>query len=71
MLKNTNPTQTQAWKNLEAHFKLAKTLQLKDLFSMDNNRFSKFSTTFEDILIDYSKNRVTEETIELLLNLAN
>ncbi|MCK5210370.1 MAG: glucose-6-phosphate isomerase, partial [Cyclobacteriaceae bacterium] len=71
MLKNINPTYTQAWKKLELHFKSAKDIQLKELFKNDDSRFSKFSLKFEDILIDFSKNLITEGTLELLLDLAN
>ncbi len=70
MLNNINPSTTLAWKKLESHFKSAKELNMKELFKNDKNRFLKFSTKFENILIDYSKNRITEETIELLLELA-
>ena len=70
MLKNINPTYTQAWKKLELHFKSAKDIQLKELFKNDDSRFSKFSLKFEDILIDFSKNLITEGTLELLLDLA-
>ena len=70
MLKNINPTQTAAWKKLESHFETAKNYQLRALFSNDNSRFEKFSLKFEDILVDYSKNLITKETINLLLQLA-
>lgn len=70
MLKNINPTSTPAWKKLELHFEDVKRIQLKNLFKNDDNRFSKFSLKFEDILIDFSKNLITEETLELLLDLA-
>lgn len=54
-MKNINPTQTQAWKALEAHFAANKERQLKDLFAADAERFNKFSTTFGgDMLVDYS-----------------
>lgn len=70
MLKSINPTQTEAWKKLEAHFEQSKSNHLKDLFAADGNRFNKFSTRFEDILVDYSKNLITEETMSLLVELA-
>lgn len=69
MLKNINPTQTDAWKKLEEHFQVAEKFQLTELFAADKQRFSKFSIKFEDILVDYSKNLITEKTLELLLNL--
>jgi glucose-6-phosphate isomerase len=71
MLKNINPTQTAAWKKLEKHFETAKDFQLTELFASDKDRFTKFSKKFDDLLIDYSKNLITEETLDLLLNLAN
>ncbi|WP_305839095.1 glucose-6-phosphate isomerase [Photobacterium leiognathi] len=71
MLKNINPTQTQAWKDLTAHFEQAQDFQLSDLFANDNARFSKFSAQFgSDILVDYSKNLITEETLTKLFALA-
>ncbi len=71
MLKNINPTQTQAWKALTAHFEDAQDLQLSDLFTQDSERFAKFSANFgSDILLDYSKNLITEETMSKLFALA-
>ncbi|AUZ77470.1 MULTISPECIES: glucose-6-phosphate isomerase [Aeromonas] len=70
-MKNINPTQTQAWQALEAHFAANKETRLKDLFAQDPQRFDKFSLTFGgDILVDYSKNLITEETLNLLVDLA-
>ncbi|MFC3913585.1 glucose-6-phosphate isomerase [Pseudaeromonas sharmana] len=70
-MKNINPTQTKAWKALEAHFAANKDRQIKDLFAADAARFDKFSTTFGgDILVDYSKNLISEETLALLIDLA-
>ncbi|MBY7767172.1 glucose-6-phosphate isomerase [Vibrio fluvialis] len=71
MLKNINPTQTQAWKALTAHFESAQDMDLKTLFAEDSQRFAKYSTRFgNDILVDYSKNLVNEETMKHLLALA-
>ncbi|RYU45241.1 glucose-6-phosphate isomerase [Aliivibrio finisterrensis] len=71
MLKNINPTETQAWADLTAHFETAQDLSLSELFAADAQRFDKFSTTFgQDILVDFSKNLVTEETMEKLFALA-
>ena len=69
MLKKINPTKTKAWRNLNDHFKKIKKVQMKDLFAADPRRFEKFSLRFQDILVDYSKNRITPETIQLLLSL--
>lgn len=70
MMKNINPTQTKAWKALESHFQTAKDFQLTELFKHDPDRFEKFTLKFNDILIDYSKNLLTEDTLNLLLDLA-
>lgn len=63
-------SQSPAWKALEAHYASMKDVQMKDLFASDPARFNKFSMEFEDILLDYSKNRITEETMDLLYGLA-
>lgn len=71
MLKNINPTHTQAWKALTAHFEDAQDLQMSELFAQDSERFAKFSANFgSDILLDYSKNLITEETMSKLFALA-
>ncbi|APG65668.1 glucose-6-phosphate isomerase [Tenacibaculum todarodis] len=70
MLKNINPTSTEAWKKLEAHFIETKELHLKDLFKDNPSRKDTFSISFNDVFVDYSKNRITEKTKELLLELA-
>ncbi|MEO6850828.1 MAG: glucose-6-phosphate isomerase, partial [Mucilaginibacter sp.] len=71
MMPNINFTSTQAYKYLADHFIDINLKNLKDLFKTDDQRFSKFSITFKDILVDYSKNRVDEETIALLIQLAS
>jgi glucose-6-phosphate isomerase len=70
MLKRINPTKTVSWRNLTGHFEKIKDVHMQDLFAEDPERFKKFSIRFNDILVDYSKNRITEETITLLLELA-
>ncbi|HXX82248.1 MAG TPA: glucose-6-phosphate isomerase [Thermodesulfovibrionales bacterium] len=70
MLGNKNPLQTDAWKKLSSHYEYMKTIQMKDMFREDPERFSKFSLQFEDLLIDYSKNIITKETLLFLLELA-
>ncbi|HCH50264.1 MAG TPA: glucose-6-phosphate isomerase [Proteus sp.] len=70
-MKNVNPTHTLAWKALEDHFSVIKNTEMKTLFSQDPSRFERFSKTFSDqILVDFSKNRITEETLEKLQALA-
>ena len=72
MLKNINPTQTQAWKALTAHFESAQDMDLKALFAQDSARFDNFSALFgADILVDYSKNLINQETLKHLFALAN
>ncbi|HAN6424920.1 TPA: glucose-6-phosphate isomerase, partial [Escherichia coli] len=69
--KNINPTQTAAWQALQKHFDEMKDVTIADLFAKDGDRFSKFSATFGDqMLVDYSKNRITEETLAKLQDLA-
>ena len=70
MLKRINPTQTKAWQSLKTHFSVMHNVQMKDLFAQDANRFKTFSVEFDDIFIDYSKNILTSETLNLLLQLA-
>lgn len=66
-----NPTQTAAWQALQKHFDEMKDVTIADLFAKDGDRFSKFSATFDDqMLVDYSKNRITEETLAKLQDLA-
>ncbi|EAA0617076.1 TPA: glucose-6-phosphate isomerase [Shigella flexneri] len=70
-MKNINPTQTAAWQALQKHFDEMKDVTIADLFAKDGDRFSKFSSTFDDqMLVDYSKNRITEETLAKLQGLA-
>ncbi|MEZ8131408.1 glucose-6-phosphate isomerase [Enterovibrio norvegicus] len=72
MLKSINPTQTAAWKSLTAHFEDAQDLTLSSLFANDPNRFDKFSVNFgDDILLDYSKNLISEQTLDKLFALAD
>ena len=70
-------TTSAAWKALEAHYAVMKDVHMKDLFAQDPHRFAKFSLTFEEtnnkseqLLLDYSKNIVTDETMQLLYQLA-
>ncbi|HVO29532.1 MAG TPA: glucose-6-phosphate isomerase, partial [bacterium] len=63
-------TESKGWKNLAAHHEQVRALHMRDLFAKDPQRFDKFSLRFEDILLDFSKNRITEETVTLLRALA-
>ena len=63
-------TKSEAWQALQSHYEDIKNVHMRDLFSQDLKRFEKFSLRFDEILLDFSKNRITEKTLELLLNLA-
>ena len=69
-LQSINPTTTKAWKKLEAHFEATKNHQIKDYFNTNSNRALEFSITWNDFLVDFSKNRISSETIKLVLELA-
>lgn len=63
-------TESPVWQALQAHFEATKHLHMRDLFDQDEQRFEKFSTQMDDLLLDFSKNRITDETFKLLCNLA-
>ena len=69
-LPKVNPTTTKAWKKLETHFEEIRLKHLKELFK-DESRFEKFHIKFNDFVFDYSKNRIDETTMKLLIELAN
>jgi len=71
MLPTTHPTNTAAWQTLTQHAAEMQAVQMANLFMQDPERFARFSQRFEDILLDYSKNRITTETMEALLALAS
>jgi len=64
-------TQSPAWKALSEHYESISKCHMRELFRDDSDRFDRFSFKFKDILLDYSKNRCSEETIRLLIELAN
>ena len=68
-LKNINPTTTNAWKALTNHFNDIQNINIKDL-DKEENRKEDFSLIFDDLSVDFSKNRITKETISLLVDLA-
>jgi len=70
MLNKINPTETKAWAKLKSHFKDIQHKHMVDMFKEDPERADKFSLIFNDILIDYSKNRINSETKMLLIELA-
>ena len=69
-LNTVNPTQTKAWKKLEAHFEIQKNERIQDAFQSEKNRFATLSIHWEDFLVDYSKNRLSKETLSLLQEIA-
>jgi len=70
MLPFIDPTETAAWQKLTAHYLVMQATPMRELFEEDPDRFKKFNKTFEDILVDYSKNIINEETLAVLIQLA-
>ena len=70
MLPKTDPTRTASWQKLADHYEQINETEMKTLFAADPRRFERFSIRFNDILIDFSKNRITAETMALLIELA-
>lgn len=70
MLPVINPANTVAWKKLQEHYKEIKQVSLQELFENDPKRFDKFSCCTKDLVLDYSKNRITQKTMGLLVDLA-
>ena len=66
----TTLTQFPTWQKLCAHQKMVVPLHMRDLFAADPKRFEKYSLKFDDLLFDYSKHRITDETLPLLLQMA-
>ena len=64
-------TTSKAWSALQSHFQETKNDHVRDAFNKDPDRFKKFSVSFNEILFDYSKNRISEDTLSLLFELAN
>ena len=69
MSQNVSLAQTPEWKSLGAHYEQMKSIHMKELFQ-DKSRFKKFSLRQGPFLLDYSKNRISEETLKLLTDLA-
>ena len=69
-LNSINPTQTKAWSKLAAHFETIKESQMKTWFKENPNRAEEFTIKWEDFYVDFSKNRITPETLELFKELA-
>ena len=69
MLQSINPTSTAAWIKLREHFEQMKSIQMQDLFQEDASRGNSFNIQFDAFLLDYSKNKITKETLSYLLQL--
>ena len=65
-----DPTRLPAWQALERHAQAMRGVSLRELFAQDGDRFGRFSLELDDLLLDYSKHRVSEETMRHLLDLA-
>ncbi|MFH1037909.1 MAG: glucose-6-phosphate isomerase [PVC group bacterium] len=70
-MKRTGLTELPQWKDLEKHYRKIRGLHLRSLFRDDPDRVARFSLTAGDLFLDYSRNRITEETMRLLVGLAD
>jgi glucose-6-phosphate isomerase len=70
-LQNTNPTKTAAWQELQRHYHKMQNVSMNEMFREDKARAEKFTLQWNDFLLDYSKNRICQETMDLLLQLAS
>jgi glucose-6-phosphate isomerase len=68
-LESINPSGTHAWQNLRKHFEDMQYVSMQELFQKDGKRAETFHIQWNDFLVDYSKNLITKETMEYLLNL--
>ena len=70
-LQSINPTTTKAWEKLKEHFNTTQTTHIKDQFTADANRADDFTLQWNNFIVDYSKNRISKDTMALLQELAN
>ena len=70
-MPNSSLTRSPAWRALVAHQRVLEKMHLRDLFDEDSARAEKFSLKLGNLLLDYSKNRIIDETLELLVSLAH
>ena len=66
-LQSINPTSLEAWNKLSDHFSESRNTHLKELFASDVNRASNFTLKWNDFLVDFSKNKISRKTIDLLI----
>ncbi len=66
-----NPTETASWKALQNHFEEIKLQKMQNLFAEDEHRAEKFQIEWQDFFVDFSKNRITDKTVKLLVDFAN
>ena len=69
-LPRINPLKTKSWEDLKNHFNKIKGTSISDLFVNDPNRFKNFSINFGDLLLDFSRNRINDETLDIFEKLA-
>ncbi|MDG3583131.1 glucose-6-phosphate isomerase [Galbibacter pacificus] len=69
-LATINPTKTEAWKKLQEHYNSFKDTPMKSLFAQDKDRADKYTLQWNDFYVDFSKNRIDDTTVNLLLELA-
>jgi glucose-6-phosphate isomerase len=69
-LPNTNPTSTSAWQKLNKHFTQMQNVSMPEMFAHNNARAEKFHIQWNDFLVDYSKNIINQDTLNLLQDLA-
>lgn len=69
-LPSINPTKTEAWRALENHFQEIESMKMQQIFTKDSARADKFKIEWQDFYVDFSKNRITEETLSLVIKLA-
>ena len=69
-LPKINPTTTKSWSNLQEHFTAMETVKMQTLFANETDRKERMSLTTDLVSLDFSKNRITSQTIDLLVALA-
>uniref|UniRef100_UPI00404AB457 glucose-6-phosphate isomerase n=1 Tax=Gelidibacter sp. TaxID=2018083 RepID=UPI00404AB457 len=70
-LPSINPTTTEAWKQLQQHFESIKNIKMTQWFAQNSTRANDMTIVWEDFYVDFSKNRIDDKTLELLLKLAD